>query len=129
MNQDKEMTLEEAAGKYAEEAVPNASPHNAQYYTTGDQYEDIRQSFIDGALWQHSQPVKPESEWVSVEDIKIKPGVLPVKVISTISGTITYGVGLFSNEGFEMATFLNKTTINNQKPNVKIYVLLTSLTR
>ncbi len=64
----------------------------------------------------------PVIKWEDVSKRK-QSGIAPVRVKSTISETVTYGVGLFGKGGFEMATFLNKTTINKNEPDITIEFL------
>lgn len=49
-----ELEITAAASAFADEAVPDAHRHNAPYYTTLDRWEDMRESFIEGARWMQA---------------------------------------------------------------------------
>jgi hypothetical protein len=52
--------------------------------------------------------------WVKASE-RFNEGVYPVRITSNTSGFKVFAVGLFTKEGFQMATYLNKTILSKEE--------------
>lgn len=69
VNTVKQAETEEAAEKHAYLVIPNPSPNVAGYYTTGDQWDFVKESYKIGAKWMQSQYGATPKE---VKELQIK---------------------------------------------------------
>lgn len=64
--------VEQAAEKYAYSQVPNPKHYASEYYTSGDKWDDAKDSFIAGAKWNQGKEAKPipvKGDEKSAEDL------------------------------------------------------------